>query len=158
MIMMDGHSFSYRPQVISKMPKLWYIFVVKENICMLYLTEKITNDASTNAYSQINNFMVTTSLCNMIWMRKRWLWRGFFFLGGRRYVGQWGKNLKLQWTLPKSNSHKSNNRLSRRSIQVLFLYSIVFNPSEVNFFLSRSYFFSPNRFELGRVDCTCIWS
>ena len=36
----------------------------------------------------------------------------------------------LQSTLPKSNSHKSNNRLSRRSIQVLFsLYSIVFNPS-----------------------------
>ena len=36
----------------------------------------------------------------------------------------------LQSTLPKSNSHKSNNRLSRRSFQVLFfLYSIVFNPS-----------------------------
>ena len=38
----------------------------------------------------------------------------------------------VQSTLPKSNSHKSNNRLSRRSIQVLFssyMYSIVFNPS-----------------------------
>ena len=36
----------------------------------------------------------------------------------------------IQSTLPKSNSHKSNNRLSRRSIQVLFsLYAIVFNPS-----------------------------
>ena len=32
----------------------------------------------------------------------------------------------------QSNSHKSNNRLSRRSIQVLFsIYSIVFNPSWV---------------------------
>ena len=38
--------------------------------------------------------------------------------------------MNLQSTLPKSNSHKSNNRLSRRSFQVLFsLYSIVFNPS-----------------------------
>ena len=37
---------------------------------------------------------------------------------------------KIQSTLPRSNLHKSNNRLSRRSIQVLFsLYSIVFNPS-----------------------------
>ena len=36
----------------------------------------------------------------------------------------------IQSTLPKSNSHKSNNCLSRRSMQVLFsLYSIVFNPS-----------------------------
>ena len=36
----------------------------------------------------------------------------------------------LQSTLPKSNLHKSNNRPSRRSIQVLFsLYSIVFNPT-----------------------------
>ena len=36
----------------------------------------------------------------------------------------------IQSTLPKSNSHKSNNCLSRRSIQILFsLYSIVFNPS-----------------------------
>ena len=63
---------------------------------------------------------------------------------------------RLQSTLPKSNSHKSNNRLSRRSIQVLFsLYSIVFNPSQVKFSLSGSYFFSPNRFDLGRVDCIC---
>ena len=38
--------------------------------------------------------------------------------------------MDVQSTLPKSNSHKSNNYLSRRSIQVLFsLYSIVFNPS-----------------------------
>ena len=59
----------------------------------------------------------------------------------------------LQSTLPKSNLHKSNNRLSQRSFQVLFsLYSIVFNPSSVEF-SSRSYFFSPNRFDLGKVDC-----
>ena len=39
-------------------------------------------------------------------------------------------NISVQSTLPKSNSHKSNNRLSRRSFQVLCsLYSIVFNPS-----------------------------
>ena len=30
------------------------------------------------------------------------------------------------------------------------LYSIVF---KVEFSLSRSYFFSPNRFDLGRVEC-----
>ena len=36
----------------------------------------------------------------------------------------------LQSTLPKLNSHESNNRLSRRSIQVLLsLFSIVFYPS-----------------------------
>ena len=39
-------------------------------------------------------------------------------------------HLHLQSTLPKSNSHKSNNRPSRRSIQVLFsLYYIVFYPT-----------------------------
>ena len=63
--------------------------------------------------------------------------------------------LELQSTLPKSNSHKSNNRLSWRSFQVLFSsYSIVFNPSQVEFSLSRSYVFSPNRFDLGKVDCS----
>ena len=64
----------------------------------------------------------------------------------------------LKWYLYWRNTHKSNNRLSRRSIQVLFsLYSIVFNSSfKVKFSLSRSYFFSPNRFDLGKVDCsTC---
>ena len=38
----------------------------------------------------------------------------------------------IQSTMPKSNLHKSNNRLSRRSIPVLFslgLYFVVFNPS-----------------------------
>ena len=65
--------------------------------------------------------------------------------------------MHIQSTLPKSNSHKSNNRLSRRSFQVLFsLYYIVFNPSQVKFSLSRSYFFSPNRFDLGKVDCIII--
>ena len=59
--------------------------------------------------------------------------------------------------MPKSNSHKSNNRLSRRSIKVLFsLCSIVFNPSKVEYSLSRSYFFSPNRFDLGKVDCSTV--
>ena len=57
----------------------------------------------------------------------------------------------VQSTLPKSE-----HRRSRRSFQVLFsLYSIVFNPSQVEFSLSRSYFFSPNRFDLGKVDCMC---
>ena len=61
---------------------------------------------------------------------------------------------KIQSTLTKSNSHKSNNRLSRRSFQVLFsLYSIVFNPSLL-ITQSQSYFFSPNRFDfIGKVDC-----
>ena len=63
----------------------------------------------------------------------------------------------VQSTLPKSNSHKSNNCLSRRSIQVLFsLYSIVLTPHKVKFSLSPSYFFSPNRFDLSRVDCIFI--
>ena len=61
----------------------------------------------------------------------------------------------IQSTLPKLNSHKSNNRQSRRSIQVFFsLFYIVFDPTLVEFSLSRSYFFSPNRFDLGRVDCS----
>ena len=40
----------------------------------------------------------------------------------------------LQSTLPKSNSHKSNNRPSRRSFQVLFsLFSMFFTPHKSNF-------------------------
>ena len=36
----------------------------------------------------------------------------------------------IQLTLPKSNLHKSNNRLSRSPLQVLFsLFSIVFHPT-----------------------------
>ena len=56
-----------------------------------------------------------------------------------------------------SRTHiESNNRLSRRSIHVLFsLYPIVLTPHKSNF-LSRSYFFSPYRFDLGKVDC--IWN
>ena len=39
------------------------------------------------------------------------------------------ETIQIQSTLPKSNSHKSNNRLSRKSIQVLIsLFSIVFYP------------------------------
>ena len=64
----------------------------------------------------------------------------------------------IQSTLPKLNSHKSNNRLSRRSIQVLFsLYSIVFNPHKSNPFSKSKLFFSvPTDCDLGRVDCTAI--
>ena len=48
----------------------------------------------------------------------------WYFIRPGRYL------LYSQPCLLKSNSHKSNNRLSRRSFQVLFsLYSIVFNPS-----------------------------
>ena len=44
------------------------------------------------------------------------------------------KYMNVQSTLPKSTLHKSNNRLSRRSIQVLFsLYSIVLTPHKSNF-------------------------
>ena len=45
------------------------------------------------------------------------------------HIPTWSRNTIIQSTLPKSFLHKSNNCLSRRSIQVLFsLYSIVFNP------------------------------
>ena len=41
------------------------------------------------------------------------------------------------------------------SIQAIFsLFSIVFDPTSVKFSLSRSYFFSPNGFDLDRVDCS----
>ena len=58
-----------------------------------------------------------------------------FLIKGKLSSGIEGELIDENWfvvqsTLPKSNSHKSNNRLSRRSFQVLFsLYSIVFNPS-----------------------------
>ena len=40
----------------------------------------------------------------------------------------------IQSTLPKLNSHKSKNRLSRRSVQVFFsLFSIVLTPHKLNF-------------------------
>ena len=37
----------------------------------------------------------------------------------------------------------------------IFLVFYCFDPTLVKFSLSRSYFFSPNGFDLGRVDCTC---
>ena len=63
----------------------------------------------------------------------------------------------IQSTLPKSNSHKSNNCLSRRSFPVLFSSFSIVNCLLLHlskFCLSRSYFFSPNGFDLGKVDCT----
>ena len=53
----------------------------------------------------------------------------------------------IQWTLPKSNLHKSTNHLSRRPRQVLFsIYSIVFLPHIIHilstsvFLLDTSYY------------------
>ena len=44
------------------------------------------------------------------------------------------KVCNIQSTLPKSNLHKPNNRLSRRSFQVLFsLFSMFLTPHKSNF-------------------------
>ena len=47
----------------------------------------------------------------------------------------WTRKKKL--TLPKWNSHKSNNRLRRRSIQVFSLFSTAFYPTKLNFLKSK---------------------
>ena len=52
---------------------------------------------------------------------------------------------------------KSNNRQSQSPIQLSFSFVyFVFDPIEVIFSLSHSFFFSPNGFDLGRVECIQI--
>ena len=58
-------------------------------------------------------------------------------------------------------ANKSNNRLSRMSkLSPFFLCSLFFYPIglllQVKFSQSRSYFFSPSGFDLGRVDCNTV--
>ena len=53
-------------------------------------------------------------------------------------------------TLPKSNLQEAE---AYRSISICSLFSIVFDTTQVKFSLSQSFFFSPNGFDLGRVDC-----
>ena len=49
---------------------------------------------------------------------------------------------------------KLNNRLSRSPIQLKLLYFILFlTPCRSNFLSKSKLFFSPNGFDLGRVDC-----
>ena len=73
-----------------------------------------------------------------------------------QYTGE--KNPSVLSTLPKSNLHVSRIMAEVEGLfQALFsLFSIVFYLTEVKFSLSRSYIFSPNRFDLGRVDCTSV--
>ena len=64
------------------------------------------------------------------------------------------KSKFIQSTLPKSNSHKLNNRPSRRSPQVPSpLHSIIFNPSQVEPSPSRSHPLSLKKYDFGKVDC-----
>ena len=62
----------------------------------------------------------------------------------------------LQSTLPKSNSPSQIISQAKGLFESSFLYvSIVFLPL-IRFFLnqSQSHFFSPNGFDIGRVECT----
>ena len=66
----------------------------------------------------------------------------------------------IQFTLPKSKSHKSNNHPSWRSISGSLFFIFVFDPTYVKFSLSQRYFFSPNGFDLGRINCALkiVWT
>ena len=62
----------------------------------------------------------------------------------------------IQSTLSKSKSRKSNNRRSGRPVysSPLFFIFYCFLPLISGFSLSQSHFFSPNGFDLGRIDCS----
>ena len=71
-------------------------------------------------------------------------------------VVTWGDMMVILYTADFSQVEFAllNYHLGRRPIQILFsVFSVVFYPTWVKFSVSQNFLFSPNGFDVGRVDC-----
>ena len=103
--------------------------------------------------------LVPSILPYILWQGSRWEIHVMAKSNRLQLVKEAWWSPMVQSTLPRSNLNKSNNHPSQRSIlSPLFSISIVLDPTQAKFSQSRSYFFSPNGFDLGRVDCMFFFS